>query len=98
MAHALESRKTFLTRKNATVRPSDTPQSYDRYPMLAEAGAARMQGVARSHESLWLWTGAAFTAIGAALMGMVVSVIFIDATSKSSTPGKPASAVSNLTR
>jgi hypothetical protein len=35
--------------------------------------------VARSHESLWLWTGAAFTAVGAALMGIAGG---LDAASK----------------
>lgn len=35
--------------------------------------------MARSHESLWLWTGAAFTAIGAALMGIAGG---LDAASK----------------
>lgn len=29
-----------------------------------------MPGVARSHESLWLWAGAAFTAVGAAFIGV----------------------------
>jgi hypothetical protein len=38
-----------------------------------------MQGVARSHESLWLWAGAAFTAVGAALMGIAGG---LDAASK----------------
>ena len=41
--------------------------------------AATMRCVARSHESLWLWTGAAFAGVGAALVGVAGG---LDAASK----------------